>query len=122
MKRAVMMDASDHVATMLVTAEADDRVTIFDTGNNEVGEMKALQRIPYGCKIALQDVRAGELLIKYGAAIGEVSRDIRAGELVHMHNLRSRKVDMPLSAKREIMRQLGYDLDGNRLCQEVDHE
>lgn len=42
-----------------------------------------------GHKIALRDIQTGENIIKYGYPIGHASRDIRQGELVHTHNLRT---------------------------------
>ena len=43
-------------------------------------ETKAVQKIPKGHKIALQNIRAGEDVIKYGVRIARATKDIRAGE------------------------------------------
>jgi (2R)-sulfolactate sulfo-lyase subunit alpha len=53
--------------------------------------MKALQDIPLGHKIALTDMSADGSVIKYGADIGRVVADIKAGEHVHTHNLKTRR-------------------------------
>ena len=45
------------------------------------------EAIPFGFKIALEDILAGEEVIKYGEIIGRAIRLIRAGELVHVHNI-----------------------------------
>lgn len=42
-----------------------------------------------GQKKALRDIKAGEKVIKYGEAIGHATCDIREGEHVHMHNVKS---------------------------------
>ncbi len=42
-----------------------------------------------GHKRARCDIAQGELVIKYGYPIGRATQDIRAGEHVHSHNLRS---------------------------------
>ena len=42
-----------------------------------------------GHKIASRDIRDGEKVIKYGHPIGFATRDIKKGEWVHTHNLRS---------------------------------
>ena len=47
----------------------------------------AQEDIPFGHKIALADIRAGEHIIKYGYPIGHASRDIQAGCHVHTQNL-----------------------------------
>ncbi len=52
--------------------------------------LKERDGIPAGHKIALRPIRAGEAVIKYGAPIGNASRDIDAGEWVHSHNLLTR--------------------------------
>ncbi len=49
--------------------------------------LTAVQDIPYSHKVALAPIEAGEEIIKYGEPIGRASRDIRAGEWVHAHNI-----------------------------------
>lgn len=44
-------------------------------------------RVPAGHKVAVRDLRAGDLVRKYGRVIGRATRPIRAGEHVHGHNL-----------------------------------
>src|SRR5215212_4270336 len=45
--------------------------------------------IPLGFKVAARDIAAGEKIIKYGAPIGSATQFIRAGEIVHTHNMQS---------------------------------
>ena len=45
--------------------------------------------IPAGHKIALKDIKKGDSVIKYGMVIGKASQDIKEGEWVHTHNLKS---------------------------------
>jgi len=47
------------------------------------------QTIPYGHKVALEDIKKGDYVIKYGYPIGRAKCDIQAGEWVHSHNLES---------------------------------
>ncbi len=54
--------------------------------------------IPVGHKRALRDISEGEQIIKYGHPIGRAKCDIKAGEWVHSHNLRS---DIPLHDEYE---------------------
>ena len=42
-----------------------------------------------GHKYAVRDIKAGEDIIKYGNPIGHATEDIKAGELVHSHNLKT---------------------------------
>ncbi|MGH8226334.1 MAG: UxaA family hydrolase [Steroidobacteraceae bacterium] len=50
----------------------------------------ARQAIPRGHKVALADISAGSVVIKYGQPIGVASTAICAGEHVHLHNLSMR--------------------------------
>ena len=45
--------------------------------------------IPAGHKYALRDIPKGEYVIKYGEIIGRATRDIKQGEWVHTHNVKS---------------------------------
>ena len=42
-----------------------------------------------GHKFALRDIKRGEQIIKYGYPIGRASEDIKSGEWVHTHNLKT---------------------------------
>ena len=53
------------------------------------GQVTAHVRVPFGFKIAIRDIAAEEKVYKYGVPIGTASAAIAAGELVHLHNLRS---------------------------------
>ena len=55
----------------------------------QAGEVTLLSPLPMGHKAALRDIHQGEKVIKYGFPIGEATRDIRRGEWVHTHNLRT---------------------------------
>ncbi|MBI5393957.1 MAG: UxaA family hydrolase [Verrucomicrobia bacterium] len=47
------------------------------------------ERIPTGFKVAARAIRAGGKILKWGAPIGSATRDIAAGEIVHVHNMKS---------------------------------
>lgn len=53
------------------------------------GEVAALGAVPAGHKIALQSIRVGEAVIKYGYVIGTATAEIALGEHVHVHNIAS---------------------------------
>ena len=68
--------------------------------------MTAAEDIPFGNKIALCPLQKGELVVKYGVPVGLCTHDIACGRLVHVHNVKSRTVDIPPAFKKEIMRQM----------------
>ena len=45
--------------------------------------------IPAGHKIALTDIAKGKKVIKYGCPIGTAQSDIKEGEWIHSHNLKT---------------------------------
>ena len=47
--------------------------------------------IPLGHKIALRDFAVGEDVTKYDVVIGRVVKPIKAGQLVHVHNLKTKR-------------------------------
>ncbi len=45
--------------------------------------------VPVGHKIARVDVHVGDKIVKYGMSIGSATEELRAGDWVHLHNMRS---------------------------------
>ena len=87
MKRAIALSEKDNVATMIDKAERGEDVEVVIGGRRII--IIAEDEIPFGHKIALKDIKEGEKVIKYGEPIGRATRDIRKGEHVHIHNLKS---------------------------------
>lgn len=50
------------------------------------GEVEVVQPVPFGHKVATVDIPAGSRIVKYGQVIGFASRDVEAGQHVHVHN------------------------------------
>jgi altronate hydrolase len=63
-------------------------LTISDKDNVSV-VLEEDGSIPFGHKIASEDIRKGEQIIKYGYPIGHASCDIKKGDHVHVHNLKT---------------------------------
>lgn len=74
-----MINSKDNVATALINLESNTYIKDFD--------LKVLQDIPLGHKIALKNISKNSHIIKYGEIIGKASKDILKGELVHIHNI-----------------------------------
>ena len=86
---ALQADARDNVATVFEEGvRAGMQVAVVDAAGNR-RTCTVLEDIPFGHKVALCDIRRGELIIKYGEEIGMASRDIAQGAYVHVHNLDS---------------------------------
>lgn len=65
-----------------------DQVIINEKDNVGV-RLAGKDNIPAGHKFALRDISAGEYVIKYGEIIGKATADIKKGEWVHIHNVKS---------------------------------
>jgi altronate dehydratase small subunit len=88
-KLALKVNDKDNVATIFANDIKDGtEVDIRDkSGQGEKVHVKG--DIPFGHKIAIQDIKKGELIIKYGEEIGIATDDIAKGKYVHVHNLDS---------------------------------
>jgi len=84
-KRALIMHPKDNVATTIEEIRPGDRVQIPRGG--EFHTVTALEDVPFGFKIALEEIPRGAMILKYGETIGKAGRPIAEGELVHVHNL-----------------------------------
>jgi altronate dehydratase len=79
----IVISAADNVGTALESIAAGQTIA---AGASTV---TAAEPIPRGHKIALRAIRAGDVVMKYGNAIGTASLDIPAGAHVHTHNVAS---------------------------------
>ena len=82
---ALMLSPKDNVATSIL--EAAPGVEVRVRLGKEVRLVKALEKIPFGFKIAVARIPRGTSVFKYGEPIGIASRDIEPGQLVHVHNV-----------------------------------
>jgi altronate hydrolase len=57
-------------------------------------EITLTEEVNKGHKIAIDNIKAGEKIIKYGHVIGHAIRDIKQGEWVHTHNLKTDLSDL----------------------------
>ncbi|WP_206039008.1 MULTISPECIES: UxaA family hydrolase [Fusobacterium] len=111
MKRSMLMNEKDDGVTVLENVECGDIVGIYDHHNKLIGEIKAQERIPFGNKICLRDKNVGDIIYKYGEPIGEATKFIQRGKLIHVHNVKSLSVDIPEVCKKEIIRQMGIEVE-----------
>lgn len=84
-------DKKDSVGVAVVDVKAGQSLEGRSLDTNETIRAKALADIPLGHKIALKDLRPDDAVIKYGCDIGRVVAPIKAGEHVHVHNLKTKR-------------------------------
>lgn len=95
MKRALMMNAKDNVATALEELDKITLVSVILPSQEVFKELTPEKAIPSGHKIAVKQIRKGDQVLKYGQVIGNASQDIGLGDHVHVHNVMSNRMQMP---------------------------
>ena len=83
MKDFLRINSSDNIIISL--RELNREETIVD---NYIS-IELLDDIKPGHKIAVTDIRKGENVIKYGYPIGQATKDIKKGQWVHTHNIKT---------------------------------
>ncbi len=79
----IVMHKDDNSATTLIDISKNTELR-----TNEIF-IRINHNIPMGHKIALKDIRKGDVVKKYGQAIGIATEDINTGDWIHTHNLTS---------------------------------
>ena len=88
MSKAIKLNEKDNVATVFSDVKKGNVLEIL-TAKGESWTLTVLNDIPYGHKIALNDIKVGQQVTKYGEEIGIASKEIVAGDYVHVHNIES---------------------------------
>jgi len=106
LKKAIRLASKDNVATLLEDADKKDKIEVVDEANQIVGEFEALQAIPFGNKIALEQIAEQQMVSKAGYPVGIAVKPIAEGDLVHVQNVRSTRVDIPENIIQQIIQQM----------------
>lgn len=77
----ILLNGNDNVAIARVPLAPGQRITVGKA------DIEASDSVLPGHKIALQNIRAGEPVHRYGEMIGLARYDIAAGQHIHEHNL-----------------------------------
>ena len=88
MTRAILLNDSDNVATLIDDGSSGDDCVLQGEGS---GTVKLSKDIPFGHKIAVQDIDPGGDVVKYGQVIGLATETIPTGQHAHVHNIESRR-------------------------------
>ena len=85
-KLGKLINQKDNVITTLGDITAGEGVISRSKGKEIT--YKCNQDIPFGHKMAIEDIKKGDKIIKYGEPIGSATQDIKKGDWVHTHNVR----------------------------------
>lgn len=89
-KTALVIDKKDNVAVALTDLEAGDTCTFVENDGKEY-RIAVTEKVPFGHKISLADLRPGDPVIKYGEEIGEMTGPLKKGGWIHSHNMSCEK-------------------------------
>ena len=84
-------EEADSVGVATVDIKAGEAVEGQFMDSQKKIEIKAIDDIPLGHKIALKDHAEGDVVYKYGADIGKVVAEIKKGGHVHVQNLKTKR-------------------------------
>ncbi|MBI4962704.1 MAG: UxaA family hydrolase [Desulfomonile tiedjei] len=82
----IVINSRDNVAVALMTLSEGETAAA-----KGLEPFTVLEKIPASHKVALQDIAAGEEIIKYGEIIAISTQEIKKGQWVHTHNLESER-------------------------------
>jgi (2R)-sulfolactate sulfo-lyase subunit alpha len=84
-------EKADNVGVATVDIKAEEKANGLYMDSQKKIQLQVLQDIPLGHKIALTNLNKDDSVIKYGHDIGRVVAEIKTGEHVHIHNLKTRR-------------------------------
>jgi len=88
----IVHDKADTVGVVVVEdVQPGKDVTGWIMETNETITLKALDAVPLGHKIALQDLKTGDTVLKYGHDVGRIVAEVGKGRHVHVHNLKTKR-------------------------------
>lgn len=91
MIRFLVHDKQDSVGVATVDIKKGDKARGMYMDTQENIDMQAASDVPLGHKIALKAHSSNDSVIKYGHDIGKVIENIKPGEHVHIHNLKTKR-------------------------------
>ena len=88
----VVHDEGDSVGVVVVEGvKKGDALTGWIMDQDKTLELKALDAVPIGHKLAIRPLEAGDTVIKYGVDIGRAVAPIPQGGHLHVHNVKTKR-------------------------------
>jgi hypothetical protein len=81
--KTIQLAPSDNVVVCTESSSVNEEVSILNKS------VRIEKQVGIGHKLACNSIQSGELIIKYGVAIGTATCDIPFGTHVHTHNMKS---------------------------------
>jgi (2R)-sulfolactate sulfo-lyase subunit alpha len=91
--RALAHRGTDDVAVAVSDLKPGEELTIQSLDGGKTHQVKVLEAVPLGHKVALRDLPEGHVVIEYGEKVGRMTRSVKKGGYVHVHNIRTLRWD-----------------------------
>ena len=85
-RNAIKLSPKDNVASALV-ALTKGQIAYIQYHSSPIEQVALVDDVPFGFKIAVRNISSGEEILKYGMVMGVATRDIKCGEMIHVHNV-----------------------------------
>lgn len=90
MKKAILLhEADDDVGVTAMDLSTGEEVQAVTLDGEPVRQIKLVEDVPLGHKVAMRDLAEKVRIIEYGHEIGYATTVIPKGAHVHVHNIRS---------------------------------
>ena len=88
----IIHDEKDNVGVVVIEkVNKNQKCNCWIMENDKSVNIQSITEIPLGHKIAMKDLAPGDTILKYGHDIGKVVKDIKKGDHVHVHNVKTKK-------------------------------
>ena len=88
----IVHDEDDSVGVVTVEGlKENDTLTGWIMDQDVLIDIKINQDIPIGHKIAIKNLNKGDTVIKYGVDIGRTISQIKVGDHLHVHNVKTKR-------------------------------
>ena len=88
----IVHDKADTVGVVVVEdVKPGQELTGWIMETDETVKLKALDSVPLGHKIALDKIKKGDTVLKYGHDVGRSVAEIEKGRHVHIHNMKTKR-------------------------------
>ena len=88
----IIHDEKDNVGVVVIEKiSPNQECNCWIMENDKSAKIQSISEIPLGHKIAMTDLKEGDTILKYGHDIGKVVKNIKKGEHVHVHNVKTKK-------------------------------
>lgn len=88
MQKFIQIHEADNVIVALQVIGAGETLTVSGE------QITAAEEVPAGHKMAIRDIGAGGAVIKYGCQIGCAKEEIKKGQWIHTHNIKTALGDL----------------------------